>query len=238
MRPAAVVTMLLFTLGVGGTDAPDPVSLTYDVVALEGKLFLEKEPEPERLTLGSQAISGDRLRTGSSAFAALGVPSHTAVFRLGAKTSCTLAHDRPGVLLHVDKGSVRALFGSYAGTEPRLVSTPSAVLAVRGTEYGLAVKKNGTTKLVVFDGVVDVTDVGGVGPPTRVEAGQQTRIKPDTPAEPPTTHRMSPSDWERGHGVPPSGAAGVGAFGNPQGGASGSPGAGSQGSGGSKRRGG
>jgi len=238
MRLAAVVTMLMITLPVGGTDAPDPVSLTYDVVALDGKLFLEKEPEPERLTLGSQAVSGDRLRTGPSAFAALGVPSHTAVFRLGAKTSCTLAHERPGVLLHVEKGSVRALFGSYGGAEPRLVTTPSAVLAVRGTEYGLTVKKNGTTKLVVFDGVVEATDVDGVGPPIRVEAGQQTRIKTGTPPEPPSGHHMSPGDWERGHGVSPSGAAGVGAFGSPQGGASGSPGAGSQGSGGSKRRGG
>lgn len=214
-------------------------SITYDVVGVEGKLFLEAEPEEQRLGAGDHAVSGDRLRTGSSSSATIGVPSHTTVFRLQAKTSCTLAHDRPGVLLHVEKGRLRALFGSYTGTDPRLVTTPSAVLAVRGTEYGLRVKKNGDTEIVVFDGVVEVTDPLGENPPIRVEAGQQSRIKTGRPAEAPTPHRVTPNDWDQGRSTPSRGMGADGSYSGSQNGAFGAPGAAAAGGqGGSKKHGG
>ncbi len=231
--PASVFLIAASLTAVGG-NAPGP--LTYEVVSVDGKLFLEVEPEARRLDAGDQAVSGDHLRTGSSASATIGVPSHMTVFRLGGKTSCTLAHDRPGVLLHVERGRLRAIFGAFTGTEPRLVTTPSAVLAVRGTEYGLRVKKNGETQIVVFEGVVDVSDPDGRQPPTRIEAGQQTRVKPGRPVETPVPHRLSPMDWDRGLSAPPPG------MGSPEGQGgfqSGAPGAGAAaGQGGSKRRGG
>ncbi len=214
-------------------------SITYDVVQVEGKLFLAGEPEELRLSIGDQAVSGDRLRTGSSSSAAIGVPSHTTVFRLQAKTSCTLAHDRPGVLLHLEKGRLRALFGSHTGTDPRLVTTPSAVLAVRGTEYGLKVKKNGDTSIVVFEGVVEVTDPSGENPPIRVEAGQQSRIKPGRPAKAPSPHRLTTFDWDQGRSTPAPGMGVGGPNSGSQSGTIGSQGAGAAGSqGGSKKHGG
>ena len=217
----------------------DVVSIAYDIVAVQGKLFLEVEPEAHRLSVGDQAISGDRLRTGSSSSATIGVPSHTTVFRLSAKTTCTLAHDRPGVLLHVEKGRLRALFGTFTGTDPRLVTTPSAVLAVRGTEYGLKVKKNGDTQIVVFDGVVEVTDPAGESPPIRVEAGQQTRVRHGRPIDAPAPHHLSPDDWDRGRTSSPQGMSGSGSYPGSQSGSFGSTGTGSSGSGGgSNRRGG
>jgi len=214
-------------------------SITYDVVRLEGKLFLEVEPEKQRLNVGDQAVSGDRLRTGSSAAAAIGVPSHATIFLLQAKTSCTLAHDRPGVLLHLERGRLRALFGSHTGTEPRLVTTPSAVLAVRGTVYGLRVKKNGDTEIVVFEGVVEVNDPSGANPPIRVEAGQKSRIKTGRPVQAPVPHRLTPDDWDQGRSTPPSGMGAGGPNAGSQSGAFGSQGAGAEGNqGGSKKHGG
>lgn len=234
---AAVIFFAAATIAAVGGD--DPQILTYEVVAVDGKLFLEAEPEPHRLNVDDHAVSGDHLRTGSSSSAAIGVPSHTALFRLDAKTSCTLAHERPGVLLHIEKGRLRAIFGEYSGTAPRLVTTPSAVLAVRGTEYGLRVKKNGDTNLIVFSGVVEVTDIDALGPPVRVEAGQKTRVRFGRPPEAPKNHRMSPMDWERGWSSSPQGMSGSGFAPGSQSGSSGSLGAGSNSSGsGSKRRGG
>jgi len=215
-------------------DAPE--SLTYEVAAVDGKLFLEAEPEAHRMSPGDEAVSGDRLRTGSSSSATIGAPSHSTVFRLGAKTTCTLAHDRPGVLLHVEKGRLRAIFGAFSGAEPRLVTTPSAVLAVRGTEYGLRVRKNGATHVVVFEGVVEVSDPDGLRPPTRVEAGQQTRVRIGRPVETPERHRFTPADWDRGLSTPPTGIGGAGMQQGTPGGPDGA-GAGA-GKGGSKRRGG
>lgn len=252
MRTAMILVLLSVAVAVIATDDPGGDSITYEVVAVDGKLFLEAEPEPQRLNVKDHAVSGDRLRTGSSSTAAIGVPSHTTLFRLDAKTSCTLAHERPGVLLHVEKGRLRAIFGEFSGTEPRLVTTPSAVLAVRGTEYGIKVKKNGDTDLIVFSGIVEVTDIDGVAPPVRVEAGQKTRVRLERGVEAPKTHRMSPTDWQRGWSYSPQGMSGSGSgrggsirdpqsgsFGSSGAGAGAGSGAGSKGGGGgSKRRGG
>lgn len=239
MKTATLLALLLVSTPSIATDGVGIDSITYDVVAVDGKLFLEVEPEAQRLDVGDQAVSGDHLRTGSSTTAAIGIPSHTTIFRLDAKTSCTLAHDRPGVLLHVEKGWIRAMFGAFTGSDPRLVTTPSAVLAVRGTEYGLRVKKNGDTHIVVFEGVVEVSDPAGESPPIRVEAGQQSRIKRGRPVEAPVAHRLTPYDWDQGRSSPPPGMRGSGSSPGSGTGSSGSSGAGSSGKGsGSKRRGG
>ena len=239
MRRGLLVAGLLAAFAATAADDPEKKTLTYDVIGLEGKLLREVEPKPERLEIGDQAHSGDRLRTKSSSQADLEVVSHAALFRLGSGTRCTLAHDRPGLLLHVEKGHLRAIFGAFSGEDARLVTTPSAVLAVRGTQYGLQVEKDGDTRLVVFQGVVDVIDPTGVHPPVRVESGQQTRIKVDKPPKTPSEHRISPRDWDLGRGGSIPGAAGSGFNSGSQGGATGSPGPGSQGAGsGSKRRGG
>lgn len=237
MRNVILIALLAISIPVTATDE-DAGSITYHVVEIQGKLFLQVEPE-ERLSVGDQAVSGDRLRTGSSSAATIGVPTHTTVFRLDAKTSCTLAHDRPGVLLHLEKGRLRAMFGNYIGTDPRLVTTPSAVLAVRGTEYGLKVKKNGDTQVVVFEGVVEIIDPLGQAPPIRLEAGQQSRIKTGRPPTAPATHRFTPHGWDQGRAgtVPEMGAGGAGS--GSQRGSLGSSGSGAgSGQSGSKRRGG
>jgi hypothetical protein len=238
MRYAILIALIAMSGPAAATDE-GAESITYDVVQLEGKLFLGAEPEEQRLSVGDEAVSGDHLRTGSSSSAAIGVPSHTAVFRLQAKTSCTLAHDRPGVLLYLERGRLRALFGSYTGTDPRLVTTPSAVLAVRGTEYGLRVKKNGNTEIVVFSGVVDVNDPSGKNPPIRVEAGQQSRIKAGRPAQAPTPHRLTPFDWDQGRTASSPGMGDGRGYPGRQSGSLGAPGAGATGNqGGSKKHGG
>lgn len=235
MSRGILIALLSLSLPVTGNGDTEPVPIAYEVVAVDGRLLLEVEPEPQRLHPGDRPVSGDRLRTGSSSAATIGAPSHTAVFRLDSKTTCTLAHDRPGVLLHVERGRLRAMFGSYTGTDPRLVTTPSAVLAVRGTDYGLKVKKNGDTRLVVFEGVVEAIDPTGRRPPVRIEGGQQTRIRTGRAAEAPKPHRLTPNDWDRGFDAP---GAGMGTNGAMPGGPSGAPGAGQRSGSGSKRRGG
>ena len=240
MRRAILIAILALAMPGAATDETDTVEITYDVVTVKGKLFLEVEPEPEKLNEGDHAVSGDRLRTGSSSSATLGVPTHITVFRIDPKTTCSLAHDRPGVLLHIERGRVRAMFGEYSGNDPRLVTTPSAVLAVRGTDYGVRVKKNGETRVVVFEGVVEMIDPTGVHPPTRIQAGQQTRVRSGRPVEAPSPHRLTPMDWDLGRNAPGDPGFGADPGGHPGAGSPGS-GAGTSGSGsgsGSKRRGG
>lgn len=239
MKARTVVLCLGIVIAAAGASLSQPEALVYEVQELDGKLLLETDPEPVRLDIGDRAASGDRLRTKGSSQAVLFVRSHATHFLLGPKTTCTLAHDRPGVLLHVERGRLRAVFDAFTGEGPRLVTTPSAVLAVRGTEYGLEVQKDGDTHLVVFEGTVEVTDPAGETAPVMVEAGHQTRIRSNRQPTPPSEHRLRPQDWDSGHSTTPRGEGGTGFGSSGSGGASGAPGAGSSaGKGGSKRRGG
>jgi ferric-dicitrate binding protein FerR (iron transport regulator) len=144
--------------------------------------------------------SGATLRTGSRSRAELEVAEFAARFVVSSKTRFLLAHDQPGVLLEIERGSVHAIFGELpqGDTRERLVTTPSAVLAVRGTEYGVDVAKDGDTSVTVFKGTVEVWERDGAGERIRVRAGQQTRVKKGRAPSKPQAHGLSSGDWDRG----------------------------------------
>jgi hypothetical protein len=245
LRRELVLAAMIAAVAMGGI-SEEAVVPSYEVVELERKLFRET-PEPElQLDVGARPQAGDLLRTGSRSSAEILCAEAGARFHLGSKTRARLASEAPGVLLELERGRLRALFDGFVGGEApdRLVTTPSAVLAVRGTEYGVDVDGKGNTRVVVFSGEVDVVDVGGLGDPVRVGAGQYCDIRRGKPARPPAQHQVGPKDWDHGGGVgsaartgdsEPGMGRGDGFGGDPRGmgggGASGSGGAGSGGAG-------
>lgn len=230
----------LATAAVATTAAPDgPALLRYEVTKVTRTLVLERAEGERALTPGDHAVSGDRLRTGSRSRAELTVPERAARFGIGAKTRFRLAHERPGVLLEIERGSVHGLFGPLPDGDDRerLVTTPSAVLAVRGTEYGVEVEKDGDTTVAVFEGTVEVRDAAGLGETVRIGAGQAVRVRHGRAAGMPEPHGLSSGDWDRGRRVR---VAAPGGPGTPED-AGGRPGAGTSSSspkGGSRRHGG
>jgi hypothetical protein len=177
-----------------------PQSYDYAVVALKRKLFLETADGEQELQVGAVIKSGDTLRTGSRSRAELEVTEYAARFVLSSKTRFRLAHDRPGVLLEIERGSLRAVFGTLpeGDTRERLVATPSAVLAVRGTEYGVEVEKDGDTSIAVFEGTVEVWEASGVGERILIHAGQASRVRRGKAPSSPKPHQLSSRDWDRG----------------------------------------
>lgn len=182
--------------------SPPPEVLDYTVSAVSRKLVRERPEGDERLVAGALARSGELLRTGWWSQAELEVAARGSRFRLGSSTRVRLAHEHPALLLEVQEGSVRALFEPLGEDAERLVLTPSAVLAVRGTDYGVEVARDGTTTLAVFEGVVEVADRFRAGEPIRVEAGQSTRVRPGRAAEPPRSHELRGEQWDRGRRPP------------------------------------
>jgi len=185
----------------GATPGPDPAeTLIYEVVAVKRHLFRMTTGGEQRLQAGGRAQSGESLRTGSRSSADLEVPESAARFHIGTKTSFHLAPGTPGVLLDVERGSLRAIFGKLpeGDQRERLVTTPSAVLAVRGTEYGVDVKKDGDTSVVVFDGTVEIRDRAGLNETVRVAAGQSIRIRKGRSPDPPKAHALTTEAWDRG----------------------------------------
>ena len=193
------VVLTLATLAVAAASEA-PAVLEYDVIAVKRKLLLETADGELALEVGDHARSGDVLRTGSRSRAELAVIEYSAKFVISSKTSFRLAHDRPGVLLEIERGSLRAIFGKLpeGDTRERLITTPSAVLAVRGTDYGVEVTKDGDTSVSVFEGTVEVWDVGGAGKRMMVQAGQSSRIKRGKGPSSPKAHGLSAHDWDQG----------------------------------------
>jgi len=157
-------------------------------------------PTPEvPLATGEAIAAGDVLRTGSRSSADILCPDAMSRFRLGPKTRATLASEAPGVLLDLEEGRVHALFDKLTqSSRQRLVVTPSAVLAVRGTDYGVEVDGKGTTTVVVFSGEVEVVDRDRVGEPVRVRPGQYTEVRRGERVQAPIPHRMGPGQWDQG----------------------------------------
>ncbi|MDX2435794.1 MAG: FecR domain-containing protein [Acidobacteriota bacterium] len=198
-KTISVLAVALAALGA----APEPEtneSFTYNVVAVKRRLLLASTGGELELKEGDKAQSGASLRTGSRSSADLVVAERAARFHIGTKTRFHLAAGKPGVLIDVERGSLRAVFGKLPEGDQgeRLVTTPSAVLAVRGTDYGVEVEKDGDTTVVVFEGTVEIRDLAGLGDTLQVSAGQSTRIRKGRPPSAPTAHSLSTTDWDRG----------------------------------------
>lgn len=191
----------LLTLSMAFPESEPTAPVRYEVAAVKGKLVRE-EPTPEvKLRPGDEAISGSLLRTGWRSSAEIVAPEEGARFTLGSRAQVRLSEDRPGVLLEVEKGRLRAVFDTITSgpTRERTVVTPSAILAVRGTEYGVAVSKSGDTNVVVFAGVVDVTDRAAHGPAVSVKAGEYCTIQRGQLPSRAMPHDMNRGSWDMGH---------------------------------------
>jgi len=200
-RSLELAGLLVFGFAFASASASGLPEVSYEVESIRGKLIQELSDSDRRLAEGQVLSGGETLRTGWFSEAELSATALGTRFRLGSRTRVVLASKTPGVILAVQQGRVRALFDRLLGDDAtdRVIETPSALLAVRGTEYGVSVDRKGATVLVVFSGGVDVmrTD-GGDATPTRVEAGFSLHIHPGQEMGMPFAHSLSPMGWDHG----------------------------------------
>jgi hypothetical protein len=136
--------------------------------------------EARTVSAGTRANSGDRVHTGWFSSALLADEQHRATFELFARTDVVLASNAPGVILTLERGKLEAIFDKITGTEPRIVQTPGALLAVRGTAYLVEVDSKGETTLDVYEGTVEVSSP--LKPqPFLVHAGESSDFGPQRP---------------------------------------------------------
>jgi hypothetical protein len=91
-------------------------------------------------------------------------------------------------------GKIRAFVSKQTGgAAPFQLGTPSAVIAVRGTEFDVQVNRLHVTEVDVIDGLVEVSGRGGTGSSVLVEPGFSTRVGTDGfPEEPRPTDTIRP----------------------------------------------
>jgi hypothetical protein len=149
---ASLLTMLLMTTA--AADIPAAVDYRFDDV--KRNVRLKTQEQEIRVAKGTHAQSGDRVSTGMFSYALIASDHYKAKFEIYGSTDVQLASGTPGVILSVQRGRLHAIFDKLTGTEPRIVQTPGALLAVRGTKYTVNVDASGDTTLSVFEGIVEV----------------------------------------------------------------------------------
>ncbi len=199
----------LVAFGAPASDAPAP-SLTYRFEEVKSKVLRAPGGDTkreEKVVVGGRAGAGDGVTTGYGARAGVAVPERGSRFEIESSSRVKLAGNEPGVLLLLERGRLKAIFEAVTGTEPRVVATPGALLAVRGTRYGIEVDSSGNAALAVFEGKVEVTG-RGVAPPAPLFVGPG-ELCMFGPRQPPRAEPMGPRGMnEKSWGMPKGGREG------------------------------
>lgn len=93
-------------------------------------------------------------------------------------------------------GKLHALVSRIKEKERFEINTPSALCAVRGTNFTLSVQEDETTLLQVYEGAVGVQDRSGLYEEKMVTAGYQITVEPGIPVPDPEplVEEVKPSD--------------------------------------------
>lgn len=136
---------------------------------------------PQLVAAGHGVVSGELLQTVAGASLRVRFNDDTDL-RMGESSLVVLDNmiydSQSGVgdfALTVAAGVARFISGKI---EPDnvVIRTPTAVIAIRGTDFIVAVAQNGATRVAVLDGIVQVTPIDGR--PSLVRRGQTAAIAP------------------------------------------------------------
>ena len=185
LRPAIALFVLilagLFWLAWLGKTIPQKATLVQSSGIVE---VLSPEGETWHLSsAGDRIDQGDRIRTGLSSSATL-VFFDGSIADLGAASEITIAQmdsRRDGsskvIVLHQWLGHMHNLVDPLNDAASRFwVETPTAVAAVGGTEFTITTEADGSTHVLVIEGVVNVTSRETT---IALLDGQETSVPPD-----------------------------------------------------------
>ncbi|HQT93162.1 MAG: hypothetical protein B7Z68_03265 [Acidobacteria bacterium 21-70-11] len=195
---AAIVTAALAVV-------PPEAPLEYRFAEVKSAVHVRHDGVERHVKAGETGVAGDEVRTGWRGRAVVEVASHAVRFEILSSTRARLGGPQPGVLLVLERGGLKAVFDAITGSDDRLVATPGALLAVRGTRYGVEVAGDGSGVVAVFVGTVEVRPTTPGFPVTAVAAGELCRFGPRTPPQRALLHRgASEENWRGGLRAPGS----------------------------------
>jgi hypothetical protein len=221
-RTPALLAVLLAAAGLVLAQDPAERPLEYRFDEVKSKVLRSPggdESRAARVAAGDLAEAGDGVLTGLFGRTLLSVPERAVRFEVFSSTRVRLAGPEPGVLLVLESGRLKAAFDAFTGaSEERRVAAPGALLAVRGTRYGLETSPEGESTLAVFEGTVEVFPADGATS-LRVAAGEFCAFGPKSQPRKGRMDRsgMSEKSWgSRGPGMTEGQPGGPGP-GSPQG---------------------
>ncbi|MDE3166347.1 MAG: FecR domain-containing protein [Acidobacteriota bacterium] len=166
---------------------PAHAQSTSKAIAIKqvGSVAVVKDSSSYRtaIFLGSQVSPGQTIITGSDGYAVFQVQDGS-TFEVFPDSQVTFRNTMSvGDLLNVVIGKIKVYIQHLPGIpNPNNVSTPTALISVRGTVFSVEVQDgDGTTRVAVEEGMVDVRNLRMGGKIVRLIPGQETTVDPYAP---------------------------------------------------------
>lgn len=193
--------LLLVTLPIW---AEPPGGVEGQMTAVKGTVSLVRgQASPVPLRKHDTVQAGDEILTDRKSSATVRMPdgSTTSIY----PNSHVVLRTETGnwkEFLHVLLGNVRVQIEKLSGRpNPKTLTTPTAIIAVRGTIFGVAVERTGDTQVGVAKGLVSVANQLHPGDEVMVKPGQSVWVRRDQrPTQPQMMREPMPGlsghDWE------------------------------------------
>ena len=150
------------------------------IVALSGELSVRRGRMPAQpLKLQETVLTGDELVTGSNAEAVLQTNDGSTV-RIFPDSRVVFSEHSPDIqeFLHLFFGSIKVHVEKLTGRpNPHTMTTPTAVIAVRGTTFSVFVDETDATLVAVDEGTVAVANRRSPPDEVLLQGGQRTWVR-------------------------------------------------------------
>lgn len=176
---SVLLVLLLATLPAW---AAPPAGVEGQMAEVKGNVSLVRnQMPPVPLHKNDTVQAGDEILADKKSSATIRMPDSSTV-RIYPNSHVVL-HTESGTwneFLHVLLGNVRVQIEKLSGRpNPKNLTTPTAVIAVRGTVFGVGVERNGDTRVGVGKGLVSVANQLHPGDEVMVKAGQSVWVRRD-----------------------------------------------------------
>ena len=220
----AALILIVVTARSSDAQTPPPSPGSGRLVSLTGELSVRRGAMAAQfLKLHELVQVGDEIATGSNSEAVIQT-SDGSTIRIFPDSRVIFSEGSPGIqgFLQLFLGSIKVHIEKLSGRpNPHTMTTPTAIIAVRGTTFSVFVDETDATLVAVDEGIVAVSNVRLPSQELLLRRGQKTWVRP---GQPPMLAARFRGPSERADMIPGRGSMGM------QGGAMGGTGMG-QGSG-------
>ncbi|MFP5205270.1 MAG: FecR domain-containing protein [Acidobacteriota bacterium] len=190
-KVVAAVVLFILALPLFGQN-----QITGQLSAVKGNVSLIRDQgQPVLLHASDKVHSGDAILTDTKSSATMRLLDGSTV-RIYPMSHVEVRSESGDwkEFLHVVLGNVRFQIEKLSGRpNPKVVTTPTAIIAVRGTIFAVAVKQNGDTQVGLQQGLVAVASLLQPEQQLLVRPGQELWVRQgEGPTQPHRMHRPMP----------------------------------------------
>lgn len=183
---AALIVLVFLAMPLGAQNG-----IAGQISAVKGKVSLVRDQAaPVPLHQHDQVHSGEAILTDAKSSATMRLPDGSSL-RIFPNSHIELRSEtgKWKEFLHVLLGNVRIQIERLSGRpNPKAVTTPTAIIAVRGTIFAIEVEQNGDTRVGLEKGLVAVTSPLHPEQEVVVKPGQEVWVRQGQ--DPTQPHRM------------------------------------------------